>query len=158
MRHASSTARHPKRHSNTISKQERRDEKKKHKEVTLSKIVHNSKADVLKLRTLTALLERQEARGDDQAAAATAKDAARLQRLMCQDDLAITLLYRAIELDPVDECNARQQLAPLLLRAGRGDEAHTLLLRWGTDRNLTSEVCRLLLSLIAAPTEAKVSL
>ncbi|KAL1507120.1 hypothetical protein AB1Y20_007975 [Prymnesium parvum] len=156
LRSASSTARHPKRHGNAISKQERKLEKKTHKEITLSKAVHSGKAESLRLKRLTTLLERQEASGDRSAAAATATAAADVQLTLLQHEAAAKLLFRALELCPPDDSKARTRLAPLLLRLGRAEEAHALLTHWAADHSLVLELARLLLALEVAPSELKV--
>ena len=151
---AASTAKHPKRHGNRVSKAERKIEKKAHKEVTLAKVVQGNEHH-LRLKRLLSLLERQQGKGGEPAAA-TACEAADVQQTIGDHEAAVRLLYKALELNPADSSRAHARLAPLLLRLGRTDEAQNLVTHWGTDKGLTMEISRLLLTLATAPMDAKV--
>ena len=108
------------------------------------------------MKRLTALLERQEANGASMSAAATACEAADVQHKLGEDDLAVTLLYKALQLDPQDASKAHVTMAPLLLRLGRTEEAQGLLEHWGGDRDITLEISRLLLAMAIAPLDVQV--
>ena len=88
---AASTAKHPKRHGNRVSKAERKIEKKAHKEVTLAKVVQGNEHQ-LRLKRLLSLLERQKGAP----AAATACEASEVQCTLESYDAAVTLLYKAL--------------------------------------------------------------